>query len=76
MPDRQNDFQLIFFIKEPDSYFFTAESNHYKPLDHVVITRDVNKVWEVSNQLPCKLNITNHSPDWLYHTVMERFQRY
>jgi integrase len=62
MHDRQKDFQLIFLMKEPDFYIFTAESNHYKPLDRVVITRDVNKVMrEVSNQLPGKLNITSHS---------------
>lgn len=49
-------------MKEQDSYLFTAESNHYKPLDRVVITRDVNKVMrEVSNQLSGKLNITSHS---------------
>ena len=60
--DRQKDFQLILLIKEPDSYLFTAESNHYKTLDRVVITRDVNKVMrEVSKQLPGKLNITSHS---------------
>ena len=28
MHDRQKDFQLIFLMKEPDSYLFTAESNH------------------------------------------------
>jgi integrase len=60
--DRQKDFQLIFLMKELDSYVFTAEANHYKSLDRVVITRDVNKVMrEVSNQLPGKLNITSHS---------------
>ena len=60
--DRQKDFQLIFLMKEPDSYFFTAEANHYKSLDRVVITRDVNNVMrEVSNQLPDKPNITSHS---------------
>jgi integrase len=60
--DRQKDFQLIFLMKETDSYLFTAEANHYKPLDRVVITRDVNKVMrEVSNQLPGKPNITSHS---------------
>ena len=49
-------------MKELDSYVFTAEANHYKSLDRVVITRDVNKVMrEVSNQLPGKLNITSHS---------------
>lgn len=59
MHDRQKDFELIFLMKEPDSYLFTAESNHYKPLDRVVITRDVNKVMrEVSNQLPGKLLVT------------------
>jgi integrase len=60
--DRKKDFQLIFLIKEPDSYLFTAKDNHYKPLNRVVITRDVNKVMrEVSNQLPGKPNITSHS---------------
>jgi len=60
--DRQKDFQLIFLIKESDSYVFTPEANHCKPLDRVAITRDVNKVMrKVSNQLPGKLNITSHS---------------
>jgi len=60
--DRQKDFELNFLLKKPDSYLFTAEANHSKPLDRVVITRDVNKVMrEVSNQLPGKLNITSHS---------------
>ena len=60
--DRQKDFELIFLIKEPDSYLFTPEANHYKQLDRVAITRDVNKVMrEVSNKLPGKLNITSHS---------------
>jgi len=60
--DRQKDFELIFLIKKPDSYVFTAEANHSKPLDRVVITRDINKTMrEVSNQLPGKLNITSHS---------------
>jgi integrase len=60
--DRQKDFELIFLIKEPDSYVFTPEANHYKQLDRVAITRDINKVMrEVSNKLPGKLNITSHS---------------
>jgi integrase len=60
--DRQKDLKLIFLIKEPDSYLFTAEANHSKQLDRVAITRDVNKVMrEVSNQLPTKPNITSHS---------------
>ena len=60
--DRKKDFQLIFLMKEPESYLFTAEDNHYKPLNRVVITRDVNKVMrKVSKQLPGKPNITSHS---------------
>ena len=60
--DRQKDFQLIFLMKERDSYVFTAEANHSKQLDRVAITRDVNKVMrEVSNQLADKPNITSHS---------------
>jgi len=54
--------QLIFLMKEPNSYLFRAEANHYKSLNDVVITLDVNKVIrEVSNQLPSKLNIISHS---------------
>jgi hypothetical protein len=30
--DRQKDFQLIFLMKEPDSYVFTPETNHFKKL--------------------------------------------
>ena len=49
MHDRQKDFQLIFLMKEQILSFY-SESNHYKPLDRVVITRDVNKMMrEVSN---------------------------
>lgn len=60
--DRQKDFQLIFLIKEPDSYVFTSEANHKTPLGRVLLTKDVNKVMQqVSNQLPGKPNITSHS---------------
>ena len=60
--ERQKDFQLIFLIKEPDSYVFTSEANHSKQLDRVAITRNVNKVMrEVSNRLSTKPNLTSHS---------------
>jgi hypothetical protein len=42
--DRKKDFQLIFLMKEPDSYVFTSEANHSKKLRREVITKDVNKV--------------------------------
>jgi len=60
--DRQKDFKFIFLMKEPDSYVFSAESNHFKQLGRVVITKDVNKILhKVSEQLPDKPNITSHS---------------
>ena len=60
--ERQKDFELIFLMKEPDSYIFTSEANHFKKLGRVVITKDVNKIMrQVSEQLPDKPNITSHS---------------
>ena len=60
--DRKKDFQLILLIKEPDTYVFTSEANHYKKLRREAITKDVNKVMRsVSNQLPGQPNLTSHS---------------
>ena len=60
--DRKKDFELIFLMKESDSYVFTSESNHDQMLSRETITREVNKVMRsVSNQLPDKPNITSHS---------------
>ena len=60
--DRKKDFELIFLMKESDSYLFTSEANHFEMLSREPITRDVNKVMRsVSNQLPDKPSITSHS---------------
>jgi integrase len=60
--NRQKDFQLLFLIKEPDSYVFSPEVDHKKQINRVAITQDVNKVMhQVSNQFPGKPNITSHS---------------
>jgi integrase len=60
--DRKKDFQLIFLMKEPDSYVFTSEADHSKNLGRVLITKDVNKIMrQVSTTLPDKPNITSHS---------------
>ena len=49
-------------MKKPNSYIFIAEANHFKQLDRVTITRDVNKVMrKVSKQLPGQPNITSHN---------------
>jgi site-specific recombinase XerD len=60
--DCQKDFQFIFLMKEPDSYVFTNESNHYKVLTRETITKAVNLVTrEVSEETFSKPNITSHS---------------
>ena len=60
--DRQKDFQFIFLMKEPDSYVFTNESNHYKTLTRETITKAVNLLTRtVSEEISSKPNITSHS---------------
>jgi site-specific recombinase XerD len=60
--DRQKDFQFIFLMKEPDSYVFTSEVNHYEILSRETITKAVNQLTRtVSEEIPCKPNITSHS---------------
>ena len=60
--DRKKDFELIFLMKEPNSYVFTSEAQHTKPLGRVVVTKDVNKIMrQVSKQRSDKPNITSHS---------------
>jgi integrase len=60
--DREKDFQFLFLMKEPNAYVFTSEKNHYKMLNRVTITKEINKAMRsVSNQLPNQPNITSHS---------------
>jgi len=62
LQDRQKDFELIFLMKESDSYVFTSEANHSQILRRETITKDVNKIMHsVSNQFSDKPNITSHS---------------
>jgi site-specific recombinase XerD len=60
--DRQKDFQLIFLMKNPESFLFTSESHHSKSIRREVITKNVNKLMhQVSKQLPGQPNLTSHS---------------
>lgn len=60
--DRQQDFELLFLMKESDSYIFTSTLNHDKPFRHESITRSINnKLHCVSAELPDKPNITSYS---------------
>jgi integrase len=60
--EREKDFEFLFLMKNPDSYIFTSESNHFQMLSRETITRDVNRVMRsVSKGLPDQPNITSHS---------------
>ena len=49
-------------MQEPNSYVFTSEAQHTKPLGRVVVTKDVNKIMrQVSKQLNDKPNITSQA---------------
>lgn len=62
--DRKKDFEFIFLFKEPDSYVFTSQTDHYQKLTREKITRDINKIMRiVSNQLPGQPKISN----WIYY---------
>jgi integrase len=60
--ERQEDFQFIFWIKEPDAYVFTSEYKPNKMLRRESLTKSINTVTrKASEQLPGKPNITSHS---------------
>jgi integrase len=60
--DRKKDFELISLMKEPDSYVFTSDFNHYQMISREIITKDVNRVMRsISHQLLDQPNITSHS---------------
>ena len=60
--DRNKDFQFLFLMKNPDSFIFTSELNHYKMLSRETLTRDVNKIMRlVSQSLPDQPILSSHS---------------
>ena len=49
-------------MKTENSYIFTSESNHSKPIRRETLTNDVNKIMRtVSTQLSGQPNIISHS---------------
>lgn len=60
--DRKKDFELIFLMKQSNSYVFTSESTPDQILSRETITKDVNRIMRsISNQLSDKPNITSYS---------------
>ena len=60
--DRNKDFQFLLLMKNPDSFIFTSELNHYKTLSRETLTRDVNKIMRiVSQSLPDQPILSSHS---------------
>ena len=59
---RKKDFELLFLMKNKDSYVFTSDRKPHQILRRETITMNVNKVMHsVSKSLPDKPNITSHS---------------
>ena len=59
---RQEDFEFIFWIKEPNAYVFTSEYTPDKMLRRESLTKSINVVTrKASEELPDKPNITSHS---------------
>jgi integrase len=59
---RKKDFELLFLMKNKDSYVFTSDRKPHQILRRETITMDANKVMHsVSKSLPDKPNITSHS---------------
>ena len=59
---RKRDFEVLFLMKDKDSYVFTSDRKPNQMLRRQTITMDVNKVMHsVSNLLPSKPKITSHS---------------
>jgi site-specific recombinase XerD len=59
---RKRDFELLFLMKDEDSYIFTSDRKPNQKLGRQQITMDVNRVMHsVSNLLPSKPNITSYS---------------
>jgi integrase len=60
--ERKKDFELLFLMKNADSYVFTSELKPDQMLRRETITRDVNKAMRsVARNLPDQPNITSHS---------------
>ena len=60
--ERRKDFELLFLMKNDDSYVFTSELKHDQMLSRETITRDVNKAMRsVAKNIPDYPNITSHS---------------
>lgn len=60
--ERRKDFELLFLMKNYDSYVFTSELKHDQMLCRETITRDVNKAMRsVAKNIPDYPNITSHS---------------
>ena len=60
--DRKKDFELIFLMKEANSYVFTADSKPDQMLRRETVTKDVNKVMRsTSKSISSQPNITSHS---------------
>ena len=62
LKSRKKDFDLLYLLKEDNSYIFTSQLDHNKHIRREQITKDINKIMAlVSKNLPDQPNLKSHS---------------
>ena len=62
LKSRRKDLYLLYLSKDDNSYIFTSQFNHNKPIRREQITKDINKIMAlVSKNLSDQPNLTSHS---------------
>ena len=62
LKSREKDFDLLYIFKGDESYIFTSQLDHNKPIRREQITKDINKIMGlVSKNLQNQPNLKSHS---------------
>lgn len=62
LKDRQQDFELMYVLKEPESYIFTSENDHSRVISRETLTKSMNKILKkVASEMDDVPNLSSHS---------------
>ena len=62
LKSRQEDFNLLYLFKNDNSYIFSSQLDHTRPIRREQITKDINNIMGVvSKNLPGQPNLKSHS---------------
>ena len=62
LKSRKKDFDLLYLFKEDNSYIFSSQLDHSKPIRREQITKDINRIMSlVSKNLSGQPNLKSHS---------------